>query len=186
MLDDVPRIGFELANAERNLLLLFVDAEDNGFDLLALSEHIGRAGDSLGPRKFRNVDQSFDAFLNLDKSAVRHKVCHLAVHGGAHWESLFNLVPRVALRLFESERYALFLFVDIEHDDINFLADLEKLTWVSESSPGHIGDMKQAIHPIEIDKRTEIGQVFDNAFDRVAQLHRLEESRCVFRLAPAR
>ena len=35
LLDLIPRIGLELAQAERNLLLFLVDAEDDGFDFLA-------------------------------------------------------------------------------------------------------------------------------------------------------
>ena len=36
LLDLVPRIGFELADAEGDLLLFLVDAEHDGFDFLAL------------------------------------------------------------------------------------------------------------------------------------------------------
>src|ERR1700680_992098 len=176
VLDYIPGIGLELANAQRNLLLLFVDSKDNGFNQLALTEHIRGTGNSLGPGEIRNMDQSFNTFLNLHKRAVRDQVCHLAMHCGADRESLFDFVPWVALCLFESERYALFLFVDIEDDNVNFLTDLEKFARVSEPTPCHIGVMKHAVHPIEIDKFSEIGEIFYNSFDRIAQLHRLEEA----------
>ena len=44
-----------------------------------------------------------------------------------------------------------------------------------EAAPGHIGDVKQAIHAIEIDERAEIGEVLDRAVDPVADLHAFEE-----------
>jgi len=44
----VPRIGFELADAQRNLLLFAVDAEHNGFDVLAGFEDVARLGDAFG------------------------------------------------------------------------------------------------------------------------------------------
>src|SRR5437867_2696559 len=37
----VPGIGFQLAQAQRNLLLVAIDAEHDGLDVLALLEHIG-------------------------------------------------------------------------------------------------------------------------------------------------
>ena len=52
LLDLVPRIRLELAQAQRNFLLFFVDPEHNGFDFLADSENVGRAHDPLRPRKF--------------------------------------------------------------------------------------------------------------------------------------
>ena len=46
---------------------------------------------------------------------------------------------------------------------------------MSEAAPGHVGDVEQAVHAIEIDERAEIGQVFHGAFDHVADLHAFEE-----------
>ena len=102
------------------------------------------------------------------------------MHCGAHREPFFNLVPRVTLRLLESERDALFFLVDIEHDDVNFLANLKQFARVSEPTPGHISDMEQAIHSIEVDKRAEIGQILDDPFDGIPQFDGLEESRAFF------
>ncbi len=53
MLDFVPRIGFELADAEGDFLLLFVHAEHHGFDFLAHGEHVGRARDGAWSRRAR-------------------------------------------------------------------------------------------------------------------------------------
>ena len=73
------------------------------------------------------------------------------------------------LRLLEAERYALFLLVDVEDDDVEFLADLQQFARVAEAAPGHVGDVKQAVHAVEVDERAEIGEVFDDALDGVAQ-----------------
>src|SRR4051794_33594458 len=47
---------------------------------------------------------------------------------------------------------------------------------MSESAPSHIGDVEQAIHPIEIDEGAEIRQVLHGALHHVANLHALEET----------
>ena len=56
--DLVPRIGLELADAERDLLLVLVYAENHGLDLLAEREHVGRARDALGPGELRDVNEA--------------------------------------------------------------------------------------------------------------------------------
>ena len=69
-LDLVPRVRLELADAERDLLLVRVDAEHHGLDLLVEFEHVAGAGDALGPGKFGDVDQAFDAAFEFDERAV--------------------------------------------------------------------------------------------------------------------
>jgi len=88
------------------------------------------------------MDQAFNTFLNFDKRSVRDKVRDPSSHRGTDWESLFYLVPRVTLSLFETERHALFLLVDIENDNIDLLTNLEKFARMSEPAPSHISDVK--------------------------------------------
>ena len=71
VLDLVPRVGLELADAEADFLLVAVDAEDDRLQLLADGEDIARARDALGPRELGDVDEAFDPFLDLDERAVR-------------------------------------------------------------------------------------------------------------------
>ncbi len=165
LLDFVPRIGFELAEAERNLLLLLVDAEHDGFDFLADRQNVGWTHDALRPGKFGDVDEAFDAFLEFHERAVRNEVGDLAFDLLAGREALFDLVPRILLRLLEAERNALFLLVDVEHEDFELLADLEQFARMAEAAPGHVGDVEQAVHAVEIDERAEIGEILDRALD---------------------
>jgi hypothetical protein len=60
VLDLVPRIGLELADAEADLLLVAVDAEDDCLQLLADGEDIARARNALGPRELGDVDEALD------------------------------------------------------------------------------------------------------------------------------
>ncbi len=64
--DLVPWVRLELADAEGDLLLVFVDAEDHRFDFLAEREHVERTGDALGPREFGDVDEASPHLLRSE------------------------------------------------------------------------------------------------------------------------
>ncbi len=46
---------------------------------------------------------------------------------------------------------------------------------MSEAAPGHVGDVEQAVHAIEIDERAEVGEILHRALDTVADLHAVHE-----------
>src|SRR5205807_10634026 len=70
LLDLVPRIRFELTQAQRNFLLFLINAEHYRFDFLTNRQNIGWSHDSFRPRKFRNVNETFDAFLEFHERSV--------------------------------------------------------------------------------------------------------------------
>ena len=48
---------------------------------------------------------------------------------------------------------------------------------MSETSPGHVGDVEQSIHAVEVDESAKIGEVLDNTLHHVANgdgFHELE------------
>src|SRR4029453_4682275 len=53
----------------------------------------------------------------------------------------------------------------------------EHFARVTETAPCHVGDVQQAVHAIEVDECTEVGEVLDDAFHAVAHLHGFEELR---------
>src|SRR5437660_5292881 len=121
----VPRIGFELTQAERNLLLFAVDAEHDRFDFLVGFEDIGWLGDAFGPGEFGDVDETFDTGLEFDECAIRHQIDDLAFDLRAHRIFLFDVVPGIGELLLKAETDALFLAVDVENHNVDVLADLE-------------------------------------------------------------
>src|SRR5690606_6234121 len=67
--EDGPGIGLELLEAEGDALVLRVDVEDDGLDLLAELEDL-RGVLGLGPGHLADVDEALDALLELDERAV--------------------------------------------------------------------------------------------------------------------
>src|SRR5437762_11329599 len=63
----VPGIDLELADTQRDLLLLAINTEHDRFDFLLLFEHIGGFGDALGPGQFGDMHQTFHAWLQFYK-----------------------------------------------------------------------------------------------------------------------
>ena len=177
--DDFPRIGIELADAEGNLLVFLADAEHNGFDFLALREDVGGTRDALGPAELGDVDEAFDARFQFHERAVRHEVRDLALDLHVHRILLGDLVPRIHRLLLQAERHALFLAVDIEHEHFDFLAHLEHFARVVEAAPAHVGDVEQAVEAVEVDERTEVGDVLDRALDRAALFDATEQLRAL-------
>src|SRR6267143_1329544 len=57
LLGTVPRVGFELADAEADFLLVTINAEHDSFDILVWFEHVAGLGDTFGPGKFGDMHE---------------------------------------------------------------------------------------------------------------------------------
>ena len=88
---------------------------------------------------------------------------------------LEHLLPRIRLGLLEAERDPLALAVDVEHLDLDRLADLEHLGRMVDVAPGELGDVDQAVHPVEVDEGAEVDDVGDLAVDHVARVEPVED-----------
>jgi len=167
----VPRVGLKLADAQRDFLFVLVDAQHDGFDHFALLEHVAGLGNALGPGKFSDVNKSFNAGLQLDEGAVGHQVDHLALDLLSRGELGLDVAPRIGQLLLEAEADAFLFLVDVEDDDVQFLADLEHVAGVGDAAPGHVGDVEQAVQAVEIDERAKVGDILDGALADVAGGH---------------
>ena len=92
--------------------------------------------------------EPLDSFLNLDVGTVRHEVRDLAAESLADREALFDAIPRIGLKLLETQRDPFLVLVDLQNDNREAVARFDGLTWVSETGPGHIGDMEKTIDSI--------------------------------------
>ena len=52
---------------------------------------------------------------------------------------------------------------------------MKKSRWVTDTSPTHVGNVKQSVHALEVNKGTEVGDVLNLTFDLVANLDALKE-----------
>ncbi len=159
----VPGIFLDLLHAEGDLFTLRVHLQDHGFDLLAELHHLGWVADVARPAHLRDVHQALDALLQLDERAVVGDGYHPAVDAHADGVALGHILPGVLLELLHAERQPLALPVDVQHLDVDLLPDLHHLGRMANAAPAHVGDVKQAVHTAQVDKRAEVSDVLDHA-----------------------
>src|SRR4051794_339139 len=159
---------------EREPATLAVDLEDQDLDVVALRDDLARVLDVV-VRELGDVHEPFDAGKDLDEGAERDDLRDLPVDDVALGVGVDHLLPRVRLRLLEAERDPLAVAVDVEHLDLDGLADLEHLARVVDVRPRELGDVDQAVHPVEVDERAEVDDVGDLPLDDVARVQVVED-----------
>ena len=166
--NDLPRIVLGLLEAQRDAALLRVDLEDLHFDLLAGGDDLAGMDVLLGPAHLGDVDQAFDARLQLHEGAVVGDVRDGALEAGADRILGLDAGPRIGLQLLHAEADALRLRVDADDLHLDRVADVDDLARVIDAAPGHVGDVQQAVDAAEVDEGAVVGDVLDEAVDHLA------------------
>src|SRR5690242_779771 len=170
-----PRILLGLFHTERDLLFVRIDLEHDCFDRLANRHELRRMADVPRPAHLANVNETFNARFKFDKSAVVGDRNDLAGDAGSDWILLGDILPRIALQLLETEADALARPIDVEHFDLELRANRDELRWMRDAAPRHVRDVEQTVDTAEIDERTEVGDVLDDAFAYLILLKLLHE-----------
>ena len=159
------RILRQLLDAERDALALRVDRDDDRLDRLALLvlAHGFLAGDV--PGEVGQVHQAVDAAGQADEQAEVGDRTDLAADLVAAVVVVGELAPRIRLALLDAERNATTLLVDVEHHDLDFLADVHDLGRVDVLvGPVHLGDVHEAFDAfLDLDEAAVVGNVRDLA-----------------------
>ena len=172
---EFPRIGLDLLHAEGDALLVGIDAEDDHFHFVALTDHLGRMTQLAGPGHFGNVHETFDAGFQFDERAVVDEVGHLAVMTGAFGEAGGDVLPRIGHELLEAEGNLLVFLVEGEHLEFEVLTERDHLAGMADALPGHVGDVQEAVEPAEVHEHAVFGDVLGLAGDHLAFGEGLEE-----------
>src|SRR5512133_501605 len=159
---------------QREATAFGVHLDDLRLDRVALRDDLPRVLDVM-LRELGDVNEPLDARHDLDEGAESDDLGDLALDLVALVVGLEHLLPGIALGLLEAERDALALAVDVEHLDLHVLADLEHLGRMVDVAPGELGDMNQAVHPVEVDEGAEVDDVRDLAVDDVARVEPVED-----------
>ena len=130
--------------------------------------------DALAPRHLADVDQAFDARLELDERAVVGQADDLAAHARANRIAILHRRPRILHELLVAERDALGGRVVLQDDHVDFVVDLEELRRMADAAPRHVGDVQQAVDAAEVDERAVVGDVLHRAAQHLALGERLE------------
>ena len=164
---------FDPLQREREAPALGVDLEDQHVDRVALRDDLARVLDVV-LRELGDVHEPLDPRQDLDEGAEGDDLRHASLDDVVLGVALEHLLPRIRLGLLEAERDALAVAVDVEHLDLDLLADFEHLRRVVHVAPRQLGDVDQAVHPVQVDERAEVDDVRDRALDHVARIEPVE------------
>ncbi len=109
------------------------------------------------------MDEAFDALFQFHECTVFRDIGDAAFEGGTDRIFRGNAFPRIGHELFHAERDALGFLVDLDDLDFDRLADFHHFGRVANAAPRHVGDVQQAVNAAEINERTVIGDVLDDA-----------------------
>ena len=124
--------------------------------------------DAFGPAHFRDVDEPFDARLELDECAVAHDVHDLAGMPAVDRVLGLRCLATGWRLVLQAECDLLFVLVDVEDVDFELLVDLDHVVRVVDAAPTHVGDVEQAVDAAEVDEGAELGDVLDDALADLA------------------
>ena len=157
-----------------------IDVEHDALDLIADVDQLRGMLHALGPGHLADVDQTFDALLEFDEGSVVGDADDAAGDMRADRITVLSVEPRIGRELLEAERHALFLFVVLENLDLDLVADVDQVLGMREASPGHVGDVEQAVEAAEIDESAVLGEVLDHTGEDCALFEVLESLGTLF------
>ena len=159
-----PRIFLSLLHAERDLLLFLVDPQHDALDLIVDRRKLRGVPDVTGPAHLRDVNEALDTLLQLDEGTVVGNRDYPSADPASDRILRSDVLPWIGLQLFEPERDSLAVPINVEDLDLEIVADLTELGWVSDSTPRHVGDVEKTVHPSQIDEGAEVRNVLYDTF----------------------
>src|SRR3954470_7040617 len=170
----LPRVGGELLHAERDAALGRIHVEHHGLDLVANVDDLRGVLHALRPGHLADVDEAFDALLELDERTVVGGGDDASFNVRADGITIHSVEPRIGRELLEPERDALLFVVVLQNFYLDLVANVDQVARMREASPAHVGDVEQAIEAAEVDERAVVGKVLDGAVHDGALLQVLE------------
>src|SRR5215467_4593621 len=163
--DRGPRIGFELFQPERDAAVLSMYVQNHGFNLVAGTDYLSRVFHTPRPGHLGDMDQTLDAGLEFHERTVVGDVDDAPDDALIDRIALSHAFPGIRCQLFHPQRNALARLIEFQNLDGNLVARMHDLRWMGHSPVGHVGYVKQAVDPAQIDECAVFGQVLDHARD---------------------
>ena len=143
--DRLPRVGGQLLEAQREALLLLVDAQHLDLDILALAQHFGGVLD-LCPGEVGDVDEAVYPLLEAHKRPEISEIADPPLDQLADRVALFDGLPGVGLGLLDPERDSTVVLFDVEHDGLDDLPDGDDLGGVAYALvPAHLAHVYEPL-----------------------------------------
>src|SRR5690606_27348226 len=170
-----PWVGLALLDAQGDTTTLFVDVQNHDFHFVADLYDLRRVDVLVGPVHFGNVHQTFDTLFQLGEAAVVGEVGDAGHDAGVFWVTGLDGNPWVFAQLLQTQGDAVALAVELQHLDVDLVANVDDLGRMLDALPGHVGDVQQAVHAAQVDECAVVGEVLDDTLDLLAFLQRFQQ-----------
>ena len=159
------RIAAHLLDAEGDAFTIGVDAENDGFEFVALLVLADGFFTGFVPGKVGEVNQTVDAAGQADEHAEVGDRLDLTGDLVALLVGLSEVFPRIRLALLHAEGDAAAFFVDVENHDFDFVAERDNLARINVLvGPIHFGNVHEAFNAgFDFNEGTVVGDVRDLA-----------------------
>src|SRR5215475_6520162 len=138
--------------------------------LLAFLQNLRRMLYALGPAQVADVYETIDAVFDFDESPEVCEIANLAFDHAADRILLVQLLPRILLELFESERNAALSGIHVEHNGLNLVPWLHDLRGMLHPlRPGHFAYVNEPFNALlEFNESSVVGNAQNASFDMCA------------------
>src|SRR5260370_10032021 len=140
-----PGIAGHLLESQGHALALLIDVEYNALDFVTLVDDLAGMAHFANPAHVADVQQTVDPFFDFDEGAVIGQIANHAANDHAGRIALGHLIPRIGLNLFHPQRDFLLVAIDVEHLDVNLIANGNDFAgMVDPFGPAHLANVDQA------------------------------------------
>ena len=149
-------VGFELAQSERYFLLFVVDPENDGFDSwsrLRISEGRLSVSSTRVPSRARGLQRRLRVQQTRRRAPLRLPFT-FAVH-----RELARLIPWVRQLLLQAEATRSFSLL-MSRTTTSSSCPTLSISVGCPKAPGHVGDVQQAVHAVEVNALTKSVRFF--------------------------
>ena len=141
-----PWVALCLFQTQRHATLAAVDFQNHNVNFLRGRHNFSWVYVLLGPRHFRNVNQTFNTSFQFDECAIISNVGHTAFMQRFQRISRFNSIPWIRLQLFHTQADAVGVFVDFDDLNLNGFTNRQNLGWMVDATPCHVCNVQQTIN----------------------------------------
>src|SRR5919198_5426478 len=171
---DRKDLALDALGRERQAPAFGVDLQHLDADLVAGVDDLPGVLDVVR-RELGDVHEPLDAVHDLHERPEGDDLGHLALELVADVVGVDHALPGVLLGLLEPQGDALALAVDVEHLDVDGVADFEDLARVVDVRPRQLGDVDEAVDAVEVHEGAEVDDVRDRALDDQPGLQAVED-----------
>ena len=103
-----------------------------------------------------NVDESFDAILDPRERSEVGKLRHGPANKLTDLVGGRDPAPGLSLGPLDRKCDLLFLSIDAQDVDIDFLTDSQHFAWMPDPAPGKLGEMDESVSSADVDEGAEV------------------------------